>query len=286
VALVLPASANPEGVDETVFCEPQSVGPDDTFEFEFAFPEELFGPYLLGVVSGVGAPAGIARVNALVLRPQLLNQPPTIAVTLPDDNEIDFGGTGLLQASGSDPDGDDLSYLWAQVSGPPAAIAAATSPQTEFTLGVGRGGTRVAFQVIAWDDAEARLPSLPVEVEYRMPDNFHVREIGVSDLECSTADDCAAAATDTLSASRGRVTIWVNLLNLNEGDLLAFEIRNPAGEAVLAGRICEPAERSVTESFWRFGWTGSGLAAEAGHWQGVFLRNGVEEASVTFWLAP
>lgn len=283
VALVLPASANPDGIDETVFCDAQAVDRDDTFTIDFTFPTELAGSYLLGVVSGVGPPAGIARVNAVVLPPQPENEPPVVTVTQPEEDAIDFGQTGVLEATGSDPDGDALTYLWAQVSGPPATIAEPTSPQTEFTLDTGRGPTRVAFQVIASDGVET---SPPVEVEYQMPDNFLVRDMAVTDIECSNRDQCTAAATDTLSAWRDQITVWVELLNLDEGDLSSFEIRDPAGEVVLSGRLCEPAEDSLGESFWLFGWTGHGVSSQAGDWRAVYLRNGVEEASTVFTLQP
>jgi hypothetical protein len=141
----------------------------------------------------------------------------------------------------------------------------------------------VAFQVVVSDGIQS---SLPAEVVYRMPDNFHVRQITVSDTECTDVDDCLAAASDTLSAERDRVTVSVTVLNLNEGDLSRFEIRDPAGEVVLLGRLCEPADRSAAESFWRFGWTRTGLMPQDGDWQAVYLRNGVEEASTPFTLAP
>ena len=82
------------------------------------------------------------------------------------------------------------------------------------------------------------------------------------------------------------LTVWVDLLNLNAGDLSSFEIRDPAGEVVLSGRLCEPAEQSLAQSFWRFGWTGNGVTSQAGDWRAVYLRNGVEEASTDFSLAP
>lgn len=283
LALVIPASANPEGTDETVFCESQPVDLDGNFNLDITFGQELVGAYLMGIVSGVGAPGGFARVNVQVLAPPPANQAPTITVEQPADDRIDYGGTGVLRASGSDADGDPLSFVWAQVSGPAATIADPTSPETEFTLAVGKGTTRVAFQVIASDGIQ---PSLPAEVVYRMPDNFHVRQITISDTECTGVDDCLAADSDTLSAERDRVTVSVTVLNLNQGDLSRFEIRDPSGEVVLLGRLCEPAERSAAESFWRFGWTNTGLTSEAGDWRAVYLRNGLVEASTTFTLAP
>ncbi|HUU83313.1 MAG TPA: peptidoglycan DD-metalloendopeptidase family protein [Phycisphaerae bacterium] len=283
VALVLAADDNPDDVDATVFCEAQPVGVDDTFSFDFTFPRELVGSYLLGVVSGVGPPAGVARINALVLPPKPTNQAPTVTVTQPVDDTIDFGGAGTLSASAGDADGDTLTYFWAQTSGPPATIADPTAAETEFTLGEGQGITRVAFQVIVSDGIDT---SEPAEVVYRMPDNFLVREMGVMDVACSGPDECEAAAGDTLSASRDRFTVWVELLNLNQGDFQSFEIRNPAGELVLEGRLCDPAEQTLQASFWQFGWSGNRISDEPGDWRAVYLRNGVEEGSAAFTLAP
>ena len=129
---------------------------------------------------------------------------------------------------------------------------------------------------------------MPAEAEYRMPDNFHVRNIGATDTECEDLESCQAATSGTLQASRRLVTVWVELLNINAGDTSAFEVRSPDGEVALSGRFCEPASASYQESFWRFSWSSSsgGGPLEAGRWQAVYLRNGIEEASHTFTLAP
>jgi len=279
VALVDPDS------DETVFCELHRVGLDRTFDVEFTFPEERTGAYLMGVVSGVAGVSGLAPVNVWIASPAPENQRPTVTVEQPTDNSIDFGGTGLLSGSGSDADGDTLTYQWAQTSGPPAAVADPNSPETTFTLNVGKGPARVAFQLIASDGIQV---SRPAQVEYRMPDNFHVRNIGATDTECGDLESCQAATSGTLQAGRRRVTIWVELLNINAQDTSAFEVRSPGGEVALSSRFCEPASESYQESFWRFSWSSSsgGGPLEAGRWQAVYLRNGIEEASHTFTLAP
>ncbi|MHC4064426.1 MAG: peptidoglycan DD-metalloendopeptidase family protein [Planctomycetota bacterium] len=284
VALVDPESDDAD--DATVYCELQHVGLDRTFEIDFVFPESLTGAYLLGIVSGVAGVSGTAPVNVWITSPPPDNQPPVVTAAQPVTNLIDFGGSGVLRGSGSDPDGDTLTYLWAQTSGPPATIAEPSSPETTFTLAVGKGPSRVAFQLIAYDGLEA---SLPVQVEYRMPDNFHVRQIGVTDQQCADLAGCQAATTGgTLQADRKRVTIWADLLNVNAGDTSAFEVRSPSGELALSGHFCEPAPDSSAASFWQFTWSrsGDGGPLEAGQWQAVYLRNGVAEASASFTVTP
>jgi len=75
-------------------------------------------------------------------------------------------------------------------------------------------------------------------------------------------------------------------LNVHRGDVSRYEIRDPAGEVALAGRLCEPAEEGLADSFWRFSWTGNSLSPPGEGWQAVYLRNDVEEAVVPFTLAP
>ncbi|MCP4248858.1 MAG: M23 family metallopeptidase [bacterium] len=279
VALVDPDSG------DTAFCELKLVAPDRTFEFDFTFGPELAGEYLMGVVSGVAGASGLAPVNVTVSPPAAENGQPQVVVTDPDDSSIDFGGTGTLSGAGTDPDGDALTYAWAQVSGPPAAIADPTAAETTFTLPVGDGPTCVAFQLTAHDGIDS---SAPAEVVFQMPDNFHVIDLGVTDTNCGTLADCQAAGDGDLDASARRVTIWVELLNLNAGDTARFEIRSPSGAVELSGPFCDPIETSVTSSFWRFSWstTGTSSPLEPGEWRAVYLRNEIVEASLDFTVVP
>jgi len=233
-------------------------------------------------VAGV---SGVAPLSVLVSSPSAPNERPIVTVEQPEAAVVDFGGGGVLQGSGSDPDGDALTYLWVQTAGPPAAIADPSVPATSFTLGTGSGAIRVAFQLTAYDGIDA---SLPAEVEFRMPDNFFVREMGATDADCDSLETCQAAGGDTVSAARGRLTVWVDLLNINAGDRAAFEIRSPEGETALSGRFCDPAAESAEQSFWRFSWSTSGSSGllEPGTWRLVYLRNGLVEGSHEFTVVP
>lgn len=84
--------------------------------------------------------------------PPPTNQPPTAdagsAQTVNEGQEV------VLDASGSsDPDGDTLTYVWAQIGGPSVTLFDATSAQATFTAPfVALGGETLTFQVTVTDD--------------------------------------------------------------------------------------------------------------------------------------
>jgi murein DD-endopeptidase MepM/ murein hydrolase activator NlpD len=275
------ALVDPESGD-TDFCEPQEVNADGTFEFDFNFPAGLAGSYLMGVVSGTDRVRGLAPVTVFLVDPPAANNPPVVQVQQPAEASIAFGGGGFLIGSGSDADGDALTYLWSQTCGPEAVIADPTAAETTFSLPVELGHTRVAFQLIASDGTEF---SRPAEVVFQMDDNFAVQEMGALNEECSSLNACMAATTGELSAT-GRYVVWVTTINVNEGDRLAFEIRDPTGQTALTGYLCEPVQTSLVSSLWRYGWTSSNITAMPGTWQAVFLRNGKVAGTYPFTLEP
>jgi hypothetical protein len=67
-----------------------------------------------------------------------VNQPPTAFASADPDNivhmtEVDENTFVALYGSGSDPDGDALTYSWTQVQGPMVALSDDTSPTATFT---------------------------------------------------------------------------------------------------------------------------------------------------------
>jgi hypothetical protein len=68
------------------------------------------------------------------------------------DLSVDERSTVTLAGSGSDPDGDPVSYLWSQVSGPLGTFSDATSAMTQFTAPeIGASATAVVLQLVASD---------------------------------------------------------------------------------------------------------------------------------------
>lgn len=72
------------------------------------------------------------RVYHAWLEVRYVNQAPTGAAG-PDQSVAEAAGVTLDGSASSDPDGDALSYAWTQTSGPPVALAGATSPRASFT---------------------------------------------------------------------------------------------------------------------------------------------------------
>lgn len=90
------------------------------------------------------------------------------------------GDTVILNGTGStDPDGDPLSFQWAQVSGPPVALEGAVSAEPRFV--VEAPGT-VRFQLIVGDGTEF---SAPDSVAVVIPDT-QARPLGDEASGCET----------------------------------------------------------------------------------------------------
>lgn len=79
------------------------------------------------------------------------------------DQTRNEGSLVALNGSGSnDPDGDAITHLWTQASGPPVALSDATSPTPTFTAPItGPGGATLAFELLVSD---GRLTSAPDQV--------------------------------------------------------------------------------------------------------------------------
>ncbi|MCK4659169.1 MAG: M23 family metallopeptidase [Phycisphaerae bacterium] len=264
----------------TVYCRESLVHTDANGEFDidFAFPESLSGRFFMGVISGVGGVSGTAPIAILLSPAPSGNTPPTAAVVSPADNSIDFGESGALNGSASfDADGDVLSYAWTPVSGPPVAIADPRAASTTFTLEVGEGVTRVAFQLVVFDGWDYSLPAL---VEYEMADAFAVSVLGLSQTECADVDTCQMFDTRSVALSGGRLFFWVELLNVSDGDTSSVEILDAVGAVVLQGE--QMHDESAGSTFLRIGWTFSGPIGQPGTWSVVYRRNGVAEATLSF----
>jgi hypothetical protein len=82
-------------------------------------------------------PVDIPRVRYELLTRRIGNSPP-VADAGPDQSGV-AAGTATLDGSGSyDPEGDTLTFQWAQISGPPVALSGANSARATFTAAEGQ----------------------------------------------------------------------------------------------------------------------------------------------------
>jgi len=116
-----------------------------------------------------------------------------------------------LNASGSDADGDTLSYSWVQRSGPAVTLSAADSASTEFTIDAPSADTELNFEVTVSDGQ--RTASDVVSIQLKLNTAPTVSASGMTVNE-------GATATLTATASDA------------EGDSLTYSWTQTAGPSV------------------------------------------------------
>ena len=103
-----------------------------------------------------------SAADQVVILVQRINQVPVADAG--DDGALDEGDSFTLDGTGStDPDGDDLSYLWAQIGGPVAALSDSESPTPSFVAPDVNVDTVLTFQLRV-SDGMALSPADQVEV--------------------------------------------------------------------------------------------------------------------------
>jgi len=268
---------------ETVSCDLVEVEEDGSFHLTFRFSGELIGAYYFGIISGDGGAEGVTPLSVIV-KPLPDPVPVPVAIIAPPvEPLVDFGQARPLVGSGSVSHRvGDLSFQWVQVCGPPAKIAEPHLADTEFTIEFGEGLEHVAFQLTVFDGKKW---SMPDQVEFFMPDTFHVSKINVADEICDSPETCPDLDPPLVSFDNGVLTGWVELVNVDKGDELVFYIVDPHARRMASSELTVTND-SPTLSFWRFGWSTVDLTLMSGQWAGIFERNGLVEATVAFRVMP
>lgn len=141
------------------------------------------------------------------------NRAPT--VTLGASRTVDGGGTVVLSATASDPEGDPLTYSWRQTEGLPVVLAPSGATAT-FTAPTERG-SRLGFEVTAADpylhtasatltvqvSAAVAAPTAPVTFDAFLPDQARSRAVigWGGGTGASSWRFCAAALRSALPAN-------------------------------------------------------------------------------------
>ncbi len=94
----------------------------------------------------------VAKVTVLPV-----NAPPVVDAG--EDQEVDFGTAVSLVGTASDEDGEFLTYLWNQVSGPSVILSDTTSLETGFVAPIIDDDVTLTFQLIANDGSTDSEPS-------------------------------------------------------------------------------------------------------------------------------
>ncbi|MBB6647437.1 PKD domain-containing protein [Halobellus ruber] len=216
VELNATGSSNPDN-DRLSFSWTQTGGPDvplrnnDTATPEFTAPTVNSSRTLVFEVTASDGNASDTDTVNVTVRPG--NTPP-IADAGPDRTAT--GGTAVeLNASGSsDPDGDRLSFLWAQTSGPTVTLRGSTTATPTFTTPEVKSERTLVFEVTVSDGTGFDSDTVNVTVQ---PGN----------------------TPPTADAGRDRTTVGGRSVRLNasgssdpDGDALSFSWTQTAGPNV------------------------------------------------------
>ena len=80
--------------------------------------------------------------------------------------------------------------------------------------------------------------SAAAQIDFLMPDVFHVNRIGISDTVCIEIDDCPvfSAPPPIVRFATQVVQGWAELINVEAGDQLTFSLTNATTDRSLARR--------------------------------------------------
>lgn len=139
------------------------------------------------------------------------NQAPTADAGA--DQTVDGGDTVTLNGSGSDPDGDDLTYFWMVTSDFGVALSDSTAQQPTFTAPT--GPKTLTFKLTVSDGEFSATNQVTVTV--RDPNGGAIPNV----TSCSDLEGIAL----TTVARGERKTIWVNGMDFQDGATVAIPDR-------------------------------------------------------------
>lgn len=166
-------STDPEGTPLTyswrqtfgvpvVLSDPNGVAPT------FATPSVIVASaalvFELQVSDGVSTRSDTVQINLTGSRAPTADAGPDQTVT---------GGSAVrLSGTATDPDGDQVTFLWTQTAGPGVTLSDPTIAAPSFTApATAAVGQTLIFQLVATDDSQAMVPSAPDTVTITIPAN-------------------------------------------------------------------------------------------------------------------
>ena len=141
-----------EGADTATasFTAPQ-VASDTTLVFELTVSDGRYGDTDTVRIT-VRSPVG----------PPIKNTPPVADAGR--DQTVRVGDTVTLRGSGSDRDGDSLTYSWTQASGPAAALSSGTATSPTFTAPPVASDTALVFRLTVSDGTDSSADTVRITV--------------------------------------------------------------------------------------------------------------------------
>ena len=173
-----------------------------------------------------------------------LNQPPVISSLTANEEETNPGGSCQIECTASDPDEDELSYIWSadggNISGE-GSIVTWTAPDEPGTYTItvqvtdGRDGEETKQITI-----NAVAPNHPPTIESLTPEWSSVRKAATPTIECVASDPDGDKLTYTWSADGGNFS--------GEGSTVTWVAPNAYGNYTITVTVTDGRGGEASES--------------------------------------